>query len=80
MRSHKMFFSLTPIPRLVKEVKDPNEAAKKLCVTATLSSKCHDNVTVMMVNLRPEKKSGADAKKPESTSKRSSSKKFEEKS
>jgi len=42
--------------KLVKDVKDPAEAAKKLCSTAVKSRKCHDNVTVIVVNLRPEKK------------------------
>jgi len=42
--------------KLIKETKEPLEAAKKLCATAVKSRKCHDNVTVMVVNLRPEKK------------------------
>eukprot|EP01127_Copromyxa_protea_P003187 TRINITY_DN13047_c0_g1_i1.p1 TRINITY_DN13047_c0_g1~~TRINITY_DN13047_c0_g1_i1.p1 ORF type:complete len:720 (-),score=227.49 TRINITY_DN13047_c0_g1_i1:184-2343(-) len=42
--------------RLIKDVKDPVEASKKLCATAVKSRKCHDNVTVIVANLRPEKK------------------------
>eukprot|EP01128_Nolandella_sp_AFSM9_P011696 TRINITY_DN862_c0_g1_i1.p1 TRINITY_DN862_c0_g1~~TRINITY_DN862_c0_g1_i1.p1 ORF type:complete len:879 (+),score=257.84 TRINITY_DN862_c0_g1_i1:198-2639(+) len=37
---------------LVKHIQDPVAAAKKLCNIATASSKCHDNVTVIVVRLR----------------------------
>eukprot|EP01126_Amoeba_proteus_P022008 TRINITY_DN22347_c0_g1_i1.p1 TRINITY_DN22347_c0_g1~~TRINITY_DN22347_c0_g1_i1.p1 ORF type:complete len:270 (-),score=62.27 TRINITY_DN22347_c0_g1_i1:230-1039(-) len=42
--------------RLIKETKDPHEASGKLCSTATKSRKCHDNVTVVVVHLRPDRK------------------------
>lgn len=70
--------------RLIKEVKDPIEASKKLCSTAVKSRKCHDNVTVIVVNLRPEKKKASatgttteKSEKARSEKKSSSSKKRE---
>lgn len=53
--------------KLIKDIKDPAEAARKLCSTATNSRKCHDNVTVVVVSLRPEKKKGPDSKTTSST-------------
>lgn len=65
---------------MIKDVKDPAEASKKLCATAVKSRKCHDNVTVIVVNLRPEKRrsattsaSTASGEKKERSEKKSSS-------
>jgi len=37
---------------MIKSVRDPNVAAKKLLQTALKSSKCNDNVTIVVINLR----------------------------
>jgi len=54
--------------RLIKEEKAPLEAAKRLCATAVKSRKCHDNVTVIVIHLRPEKKVGSSVTPEKKTS------------